>query len=706
MTWTESQNGNSRSVALQQFTFTIPFVSIVNTQLGTPAFVLFDVRVIDPNNLNLVVTSAAFSSAAPVSASGGPMTAISTIVPGSGATQLTLNADLDILRYQLRVEGWLNTAAVPTGTGADVHLGVITLPLDNRPGHTVPPKQMSSISLDDMMRNGFSFELDATLINANIGKGVKVTMGHLLLLDTLFPAGSYSVQWGQYPRLTLKVTGPDFPGGVGPTYTWSHDGPIYPLATGSYAPIPLVGGTNSQTASDMLHLNLTAPAVITAQVSVSSYDESFGFYREAGPDPTPTTITPIAVTYEQHDPVTNILGAAEIIFDPNSPAPFHERVSTIASHNGTKTFDFTCDFTPLSETEQDAIITVIEIEVTQTVQKNKSSNAGVTIPARLVEGKETLVRAFLDPGLTDPLGTITDVTGVLTFQMDGMQVSINSLSSMTAKVPAKVQRRLLADTLNFVIPPGFAQGFVQATITPRSRFASSTPFTSGMQFAPHMHLNIIVLPLSVDGRVLTFNQYLQVSNAITKIYPVMTNPSLAIQYFVIPGRSSLPLNHRLAPSGDVDKDMEQWSNLLDELEDIQEDSPSFHKLYAMLPPGQYSLGGKARQDDNVAAGVNVTDSTAHEIGHLYGLKHAPGALPGGPFPDDLDVDFVPSNGTIGEVAVDVESILSATDLTKIVFDTDTGDLMSYKTDKTTTIGNLWIGTYDFEKLLKSVVVAK
>ena len=162
--------------------------------------------------------------------------------------------------------------------------------------------------------------------------------------------------------------------------------------------------------------------------------------------------------------------------DPDSVTQLVERSSTIAIINGIKTYAFTCEVSPLSATEQGATITVLGIEVTQTVQQHQSTNAGADTPARLVAGKETLVRAYLDPGLSDPFGTIEGVTGSLTFQFGGKPVSIDSMSPpMTARDPQFVQRRRLADTLNFVIPSSFANGSFSATITAANHDVDRTP---------------------------------------------------------------------------------------------------------------------------------------------------------------------------------------------------------------------------------------
>ena len=102
--------------------------------------------------------------------------------------------------------------------------------------------------------------------------------------------------------------------------------------------------------------------------------------------------------------------------------------------------------------------------------------------------------------------------------------------------------------------------------------------------------------------------------------------------------------------------------------------------------------GMARPWDNVAMGWPlIMESIAHELGHVYGLDHAPC---GGP--DDTDDDYVPSDGSIGDVGIDPSSGPAVT-----AFPASTGDIMSYCGDLgSTTYESEWISAYDWEKLLE------
>ena len=104
-------------------------------------------------------------------------------------------------------------------------------------------------------------------------------------------------------------------------------------------------------------------------------------------------------------------------------------------------------------------------------------------------------------------------------------------------------------------------------------------------------------------------------------------------------------------------------DLLENIEDTQEDFDDDHKLYGMTPDGMMKYyGGSA---ENQAIGFScLMESIAHELGHRYGLDHAPcgGA-------EDTDGDFVPPSGRVGEVGVDVVG--------QVAFAPGTSDFMSY-----------------------------
>ena len=143
--------------------------------------------------------------------------------------------------------------------------------------------------------------------------------------------------------------------------------------------------------------------------------------------------------------------------------------------------------------------------------------------------------------------------------------------------------------------------------------------------------------------------YFAAVNQLPLIYPIPTDPGQAIRYWMIPGSEWIPNTHNLSTDDGM-------LDLLDDLEDIQEETSEEKKAYALIPNNvAMNRFGISRKWDNVALGYSfIMESVGHELGHLYGLDHAPCGTPGN-IPDDIDDDFVPTNGLIGEVGVDVVS---------------------------------------------------
>jgi hypothetical protein len=92
------------------------------------------------------------------------------------------------------------------------------------------------------------------------------------------------------------------------------------------------------------------------------------------------------------------------------------------------------------------------------------------------------------------------------------------------------------------------------------------------------------------------------------------------------------------------------------------------------------------EEHNVAFGWSlIMESVGHELGHVYGLKHAPC---GGP--DDTDDNFVPKNGQADEVGVDPVG--------QAAFAPKVGDIMSYGANRSQPDEGEWMSVYDWTKL--------
>ncbi len=170
------------------------------------------------------------------------------------------------------------------------------------------------------------------------------------------------------------------------------------------------------------------------------------------------------------------------------------------------------------------------------------------------------------------------------------------------------------------------------------------------------------------------------------IYPIPTDPAVAINYWILPGSEVVTANHDLTTLNGMD-------DFLGDLEDIQEDSADYKKLYGLVASGfPLNRTGDSRESDNVAFGLPfIMESIGHELGHCFGLEHAPCGTPGNQ-PDDPDDEYVPPGGKIGEVGVDPVG--------QTAFQPTVGDFMSYCANQSdATYEGQWISAYQWNNLL-------
>jgi hypothetical protein len=351
----------------------------------------------------------------------------------------------------------------------------------------------------------------------------------------------------------------------------------------------------------------------------------------------------------------NALGQASVMIDPGDASTIGNRQLGPTRTDNDDTgyvINLSIDVLPAPGAGPD--LSIVGLEVTQAIQHFRSTlGADNTVP--LVAGKATLVRAYLDSGL-DPAaggGTVPDVTGTIT--VNGTVIA--PIAPMTAQPIASVNGANFTDTLNFLIPSNLAQGTLTITAQATVGASLSNPETVTVSLSPTNQRRIVVMRINVGAASApTRMAYLAAVNRLPLVYPIATDPAASIVYSIPSGTEVWTNTEDLSNDDGMD-------DLLEDIEDTQEDFDDDHKLYGMTPDGM--MGRYGMSTENQAIGFScLMESIAHELGHLYGLDHAPC---GGP--DDPDDDFVPSNGLVGEVGVDVVG--------RIAFPTSTSDFMSY-----------------------------
>lgn len=386
------------------------------------------------------------------------------------------------------------------------------------------------------------------------------------------------------------------------------------------------------------------------------------------------------------DRYENFLGRAMFVIDPADPATLGSLrlgpTQTDQTHPG-YLVTLSAEALPPDATPD---LQITGVEVTQAIQAFHSSVApDNAVP--LVAGRTALVRVYLDSGVSpeEGGGLVDGVTGTLDLN-DGAYTAA-PLAPVTARPAAAVQRTELGHTLNFRIPadrlvPGKARILVQAQVAG----SVSNPVELLLDvFAAHP-LDILMVRVETDTVPAPSDaDYLTAVNRLTQVYPIAEDPAKSIRYWILPGNEVVHTSRDLGTS----KGMQQF---LDDLEDVQEEAADYKKLYALVDRRVHmDRVGISRRDDNVAYGyADLTASVAHELGHVYGLDHAPCGPPDDQ-PKETDETYRPPDGSIGDVGVDPVRL--------DVYPATVPDLMSYcRASGTATPYNQWIGVHHWSKL--------
>ena len=378
----------------------------------------------------------------------------------------------------------------------------------------------------------------------------------------------------------------------------------------------------------------------------------------------------------------NALGTALIVIDPSDPAEAGQRqLGPTITDNGNQGYVVNLSVDILPATPQPDL-SIAGVEVTQAIQ-HFHSTLGEDNTVLLVESKLTLVRVYLDSGVDPSVnnGQVPGVSGTLTVSGDA-SFTLPPLASMTAKPLANVDPKVFTDTLNFLIPADRAKGNLTLVAQATAGTNVSNPQEVSIEFFPVHQLQIIMVRVQTAlSSAPTRAEYFAAVDRLPIIYPIPTDPRTAISYWIVSGSEQVFANHDLTTESGM-------KDFLDDLEDIQEDSDDDNKkLYGLITEAANpNRTGYSRRHDNVAFGLpRLMESIGHELGHVYGLDHAPCGNP-----EDPDDNFKPPDGKVGEVGVDVAG--------QVALAPTRGDIMSYCADTTQTYEGEWISAYDWDKL--------
>lgn len=324
---------------------------------------------------------------------------------------------------------------------------------------------------------------------------------------------------------------------------------------------------------------------------------------------------------------------------------------------------------------------ILGIEVTQGIQRFNFENTGVVSrdgdyvtvisghynnTVRLVAKKRTLVRVFVDSGISDghdngagpnQQGRVIGNLSVDVGQASLRVTPINLDGEFTARPERETDRTNLTHSLNFELPWESLSGVatIRAHVWVRDRQDWSARDELSVGFEPERRKRILVKILVEDSRLdLPAPPSAQYEAALARARGILPVAEDGFVVHIAPGYETI------STDADLTKD-EGWYELLDDIDDIASDFEDRGQIWTAMTPANanYAWSGYAHAErrgfmgldheyDRLAfrAGSNLT--LAHEISHTFGVNHAPCGSP-----ENID-SRLPA--TTEEVGVDIANL--------------------------------------------------
>ena len=335
-------------------------------------------------------------------------------------------------------------------------------------------------------------------------------------------------------------------------------------------------------------------------------------------------------------------------------------------------------------------VKILGMEVTQAIQHFDLNSPAQNNNTRLASGKKTMVRVYVESGLSDGFAYGDDpntfpITGTLRlWSASGGPFLVTPSSrdpskAFMARPKADIKRDNIFHTLNFVLPWNNVQGsiFMEVEVSPgktitglaQGVYAKATTSVSAQARRP---LKLAVIFIRYQNTSVK-QKAMDLLEVMRDMYPVAENNIIITQW----------ANHETTQNLATKEGMEQLLSDVGELtEDLTHDYDAF---LGILPQGmQYYRNGIGSAD--IAwppGGISVENSgvsAAHEIGHALGFQHAncpPAGMAGAP--EDIDMTLEPRTTEEGVSVQNLQAVPR-----------NTGTLMSYCDGASRWVGvDLW-----------------
>lgn len=347
-------------------------------------------------------------------------------------------------------------------------------------------------------------------------------------------------------------------------------------------------------------------------------------------------------------------------------------------------------------------LVVTDAEITQGIQHFRSAlhldsaNVFPDNSIRLVEGKATAVRLWIDYDRNSGLPLISSLTGALTVQdAAGGVTTILPLGSIAPKRESQIARGMATDTLNFVLPEALCTGNVSISARVWS-VGNVNDFADGFQrtllFETFVPVRVFAVGVNYTGPDTVMGQpttapvpadFVTLFGVTELLYPIPQVTQTGYMTMDFSGEMK----------SDISKGCDKMGDFRDDVSDLRGDSTDI--FYALLNLG-VDTGSVGGCGGSGGAGVGIIGSqgtVAHELGHILGRKHAPcDNVTRCARPLNTDDDYPRYSGfdsdSIGEFGFD-------TTVGTVLTPGAAHDLMGYS-------GNAWISPYTYKALMTRI----
>lgn len=347
-------------------------------------------------------------------------------------------------------------------------------------------------------------------------------------------------------------------------------------------------------------------------------------------------------------------------------------------------------------------LVITDAEITQGIQHFRSAlhldsaNVFPDNSIRLVEGKPTGVRVWVDYDRNSGLPLITSLTGTLIVQdASGGLTTLLPLSPIAPKREIQISRGMAGDTLNFVIPENLCSGDITITARVASRFDAnsfSTDFQRTLSFETLVPVRTFAVGVNYTGPDIIAGQPTGAPTAadFVALFGV-TELLYPIPQVMQTGYMTMDYDGEM--DSDISKGCDKMGDFRDDVADLRGDSTDI--FYALLNAGvdTGSVGGCGGSGGAGVGRIGDQGTVAHELGHILGRRHVACdnvTRCARPLNTDGSYPVYPGfdSDSIGEFGFDTTS-------GAVLLPGNAHDLMGYS-------GNAWISPYTYKALMTRI----